>query len=238
MVQRPRIDSMGHLFVEEGLVDPYVVCVDSTILKARRGLEWHTKDMRGGPRPVHWDRHGGEVGQEQDEGMGIRVQAPPVVQHGLPHGPSVRCLHHGERPDNQMYSRVTSSLRGVRYVDADEGYDDADLYALSRERGFELVCPIARYASTPPERVELVHFYESELGQAVYSWRMQIHRAAHRAHQGRLLDRPSSSQRTGQGRQHRLDLRAAVSAHGLLQSSDRKTAQGTQAHARQLSHPT
>src|ERR1700739_4786617 len=27
-----RIDSMGRVFVEEGLVDPYVVCVDSTIL--------------------------------------------------------------------------------------------------------------------------------------------------------------------------------------------------------------
>ncbi len=43
---RSRIDSMGHLFVDEKLVDPYIVCVDSTILKARRGLEWHAKDMK------------------------------------------------------------------------------------------------------------------------------------------------------------------------------------------------
>ena len=49
-----RIDSMGHLFVEEGLVDPYVVCVDSTILKARRGLELaHEGHGRGGPHPIH-----------------------------------------------------------------------------------------------------------------------------------------------------------------------------------------
>ena len=75
--------------------------------------------------------------------------------------------------DNQVYGRVTASLRGVRYVDADEGYDDHELYELSTERGFELVCPVSRYETTPPERVELAFFYESELGQLVYSWRMK-----------------------------------------------------------------
>ena len=64
-------------------------------------------------------------------------------------------------------------MRGARYVSADEGYDDKDLYELSRQRGFELVCPISRYASTPPERVELWLFYESPLGQAISSWRMK-----------------------------------------------------------------
>jgi hypothetical protein len=64
-------------------------------------------------------------------------------------------------------------LRGVRYVDGDEGYDDQDLYELSRQRGFDLVCPVSRYESTPPERLELIHFYESDLGQLVYSWRMR-----------------------------------------------------------------
>ncbi len=39
--------------------------------------------------------------------------------------------------------------------------------------GFELVCPISRYENTPPERLELIHFYESELGQLVYSWRLK-----------------------------------------------------------------
>lgn len=58
-------------------------------------------------------------------------------------------------------------------MDGDEGYDDKNLYELSRERRFELVCPVERYASAPPERVELVFFYESELGHLVYSWRMK-----------------------------------------------------------------
>ncbi|MEM3488961.1 MAG: hypothetical protein QXO75_04810 [Nitrososphaerota archaeon] len=32
---RPRIDAMGHLFVAEKLVDPYIASVDSTLLKAK-----------------------------------------------------------------------------------------------------------------------------------------------------------------------------------------------------------
>jgi hypothetical protein len=35
----------------------------------------------------------------------------------------------------------------------------------------DLVCPMARYENTSPERVELVFFCESELGQLIYSWR-------------------------------------------------------------------
>lgn len=58
------------------------------------------------------------------------------------------------------------------YADGDEGYDDEDPYRLSMQRGFELVCPIARYETTSGERLELIHFYHrSELGQLVYSWR-------------------------------------------------------------------
>jgi hypothetical protein len=46
--------------------------------------------------------------------------------------------------DSKVYRRLTASLRGVRYVDGDQGYDVDDLYELSRERGFDLVCPITR----------------------------------------------------------------------------------------------
>jgi hypothetical protein len=46
-----RIDFMGDLFVDEKLVDPYIVCVDSTMLRARKGLVWHKKQMDGGIIP-------------------------------------------------------------------------------------------------------------------------------------------------------------------------------------------
>jgi hypothetical protein len=54
---------------------------------------------------------------------------------------------------------------------ADPGYDDQNLYDLSRDLGFELVCPVRRYKNTPQERQKLVDFYESALGQAIYSKR-------------------------------------------------------------------
>ena len=56
---------------------------------------------------------------------------------------------------------------------ADCGYDDHKLYNLSIDRrGFELVCPVSEiYNNTSSERLQLINFYESELGRAIYSWR-------------------------------------------------------------------
>ena len=55
---------------------------------------------------------------------------------------------------------------------ADSGYDDYKLYNLSITRGFELVCPVSQiYNNTSSDRLQLIEFYESELGQVIYSWR-------------------------------------------------------------------
>ena len=72
-----------------------------------------------------------------------------------------------------MYPAITSSLpQGVRYMAADCGYDDHKLYNLSIDRGFELVCPVSEiYNNTSSERLQLINFYESGLGRAIYSWR-------------------------------------------------------------------
>jgi hypothetical protein len=73
-----------------------------------------------------------------------------------------------------MYSAIRSSLpQEVRYMAADSGYDDHKLYNLSTDRGFELVCPVSEiYNNTSSERLQLIDFYESELGQVIiYSWR-------------------------------------------------------------------
>jgi hypothetical protein len=47
------------------------------------------------------------------------------------------------------------------------GYEDQDLHELSMH-GFQLVCPVRRYRSTPTERIEITDFHESTLGQVVY----------------------------------------------------------------------
>ena len=55
---------------------------------------------------------------------------------------------------------------------ADPGYDDKKLYEYSKKTlGIDLVCPVERYKSTSKKRLELVCFYESALGQAIYSQR-------------------------------------------------------------------
>ncbi|HEY6536510.1 MAG TPA: transposase, partial [Candidatus Nitrosocosmicus sp.] len=70
--------------------------------------------------------------------------------------------------DNKMYIPLTSSsssvfsLSSLRYMVADPGYDDKELYKYSKKvLGIELVCPVERYKSTSKKRLELVCFYES-----------------------------------------------------------------------------
>jgi hypothetical protein len=56
-------------------------------------------------------------------------------------------------------------------MSADPGYDDHELYDLSKDMEFRLVCPVRRYKNTSPERIKLVEFYESDVGQAIYMLR-------------------------------------------------------------------
>ncbi len=76
-----------------------------------------------------------------------------------------------------MYVSLTSvssvfSLPYLLYMIADPGYDDRKLYEYSKKvLGIDLVCPVERYESTSKKRLELVCFYQSVLGQAIYSQR-------------------------------------------------------------------
>ena len=79
-------------------------------------------------------------------------------------------------PDNQMYSILTASIHAtiikrISYMSADPGYDDHKLYELSDDMGFQLVCPVKKYRNTSDERIELIEFYESTIGQFIYSLR-------------------------------------------------------------------
>ena len=67
-------------------------------------------------------------------------------------------------PDNQMYSILTARslpvtiVKRTLYMSADPGYDDHELYNLSTDRGFRLVCPVKRYKNTSENRVKLIKF--------------------------------------------------------------------------------
>ena len=84
--------------------------------------------------------------------------------------------------DNQMYVPLTTttsssssavfSLPLICYMVADPGYDDKKLYEYSKNTlEIDLVCPVERYESTSKKRLELVCFYQSDLGQGIYSRR-------------------------------------------------------------------
>ena len=74
-----------------------------------------------------------------------------------------------------MFPLTSSSLfhlQSCSYMAADSGYDDHKLYNYSKQvLGIDLVCPIERYENTVSDRLELMHFYESILGQAIYNCR-------------------------------------------------------------------
>lgn len=42
---------MGNLFVFEGLVEPHVIAIDSTLVKAYKGKVWHASSMKKGIAP-------------------------------------------------------------------------------------------------------------------------------------------------------------------------------------------
>ena len=68
-------------------------------------------------------------------------------------------------------SLPSTTIKKTHYMIADPGYDDQHLYDLSTRLGFQLVCPVRRYRTTSQERLQLIDFYESALGQVVYSKR-------------------------------------------------------------------
>ena len=117
------------------------------------------------------------MGIQSYKGMDIWIQTAFDIKYWYYHSTIVsRLFTTANIPDNQMYSILTASLpftiiRKTLYMSADSGYDDHELYDLSTELGFQLVCPVRRYKNTTADRIKLVGFYESKVGQAIYMLR-------------------------------------------------------------------
>src|SRR5690348_4125762 len=91
---------------------------------------------------------------------------------------TIICRFHTGKICNTIitYPGMTSSSlpQGVSYVAAaaDCGSDDRNLYNLSIDRGFELLCPVsATYNHASSARMHLLNFYDSKLGQTIHSCR-------------------------------------------------------------------
>ncbi len=168
---RGRIDAMGILFVKEGLVDSCIVSVDSSMLRAK-GHVWHRSSMKKNVIPRSGIDTDARWGYSRTKEWIFGYKLHLACSTGSLIVPLSADFTAANVPDNKMYESITSSIpEGIRYIAADEGYDDHELYDFSRYRGLQLVCPIKRYRHTKSERLELIHFYRSRLGQRVYSCR-------------------------------------------------------------------
>ena len=184
---KERIAAMGNLFVSEGLVKPYILAIDSTLLKANKGHVWHVSSMKEGILPHSGIDTDARWGFSHTRGwiFGYKLHMVCSTDSSVV-VPLTADVTAANIPDNQVYPGLTSSssssssssstlsseaIKKIHFMVADPGYDDQSLYDLSMSMGFELVCPVRRYKNTPEERLKLVDFYESPLGKVIYSKR-------------------------------------------------------------------
>ena len=172
---KKRITIMTCMFVYEKMIDPYIVAIDSTLLKAK-GHVWHKSSMNKGIVPRSGIDTDARWGFSHAKGWIFGYKLHMISSTGSIIVPLAADFTTANVQDNQMYNPMISSSSSslspeTCFMIGDSGYDDHKLYDLSTKRGFELVCPVQRYEHTPTDRLELIQFYESELGQAIYSWR-------------------------------------------------------------------
>ncbi len=175
---KERISTMGYLFVVEGLVEISITAIDSTLLKSK-GPVWHKSSMKKGIVPCSGIDTDAKWGYSHTKGWVFGYKLHLTSTTGEIVVPLTADVTTANVPDNKMYVPLTSSssssafsLPYVLYMIADPGYDDKNLYKYSKKVfGIDLVCPVERYESTSKKRLELVCFYQSILGQAIYSRR-------------------------------------------------------------------
>jgi Transposase DDE domain len=171
---KERIAIMTSLFVYEKMIDPYIVAIDSTLLKAK-GSVWHKSSMNNGIVPRSGIDTDARWGFSHTKGWLFGYKLHLISSTGSTIVPLAADFTTANVQDNQLYNPMTASssllTEETCFMIGDSGYDDQKLYDLSINRGFELICPVQRYEHTPTDRLELIQFYESELGQAIYSWR-------------------------------------------------------------------
>ncbi len=175
---KERIATMGNLFVLEDFVKPYILAVDSALLKSK-GHVWHASSMKEGIVPRSGIDTDARWGFSHTRGWIFGYKLHIVSSTHSIVVPLTADVTTANIPDNQVYPDLTSSpnnlspktIKKIHYMVADPGYDDQSLYELSLRIGIQLVCPVRRYRKTPEERLKLVDFYESPLGQVIYSKR-------------------------------------------------------------------
>jgi hypothetical protein len=166
------IDTIGTRFLAEYLSDVSIVSVDSSMVRAKNGHIWHRKHMISGTVPRHGIDTDARWGFASTKGWQFGYKMRVVCSAGPLPVPVSACISTANVQDNQIYCQLTEHLPStIRYVVADEGYDDWKLYDYSRQRGMRLVFPMRRYRHTKGERLKMLSFYKSGKGQRIYRTR-------------------------------------------------------------------
>ncbi len=170
-----RITAIGELFVCEKIIDPSILSADSTLIKAK-GHVWHKSSMEERVVPRSGIDTDAMWGFSHTKGWIFGYKLHLISSTGSIIVPLAADFTTANIPDNQIYGTLTSNLPNTItmrtiFMSADPGYDDHTLYDLSNNMGFQLVCPVKRYKNTPTDRIKLIEFYESNVGQAIYSLR-------------------------------------------------------------------
>ncbi|MEX2192950.1 MAG: transposase [Nitrosarchaeum sp.] len=163
------IGTMGGVFLSERLVENTTASVDSSMLKAA-GPVWHKSDMKQNRIPISGIDTDARWGFSKSKGWVYGYKLHMSCSTGRLIVPLSADFTTANVADNSMYESLMSPLADLlENIIADPAYDDGQLYQYSKENNLRLVCPIKKYDSTPPERLELIEFYESKQGQEVYS---------------------------------------------------------------------
>ena len=140
------ITTMSKLFVRDKIIDPSVLSADSTLIKAK-GSVWHKSSMTKEIVPHSGIDTDAIWGFSHTKGWIFGYKLHLISTTGSIIVPLTADFTTANIPDNQIYSILTCSLpltitRETFYMSADPGYDDHKLYDLSRDMGFQLVCPV------------------------------------------------------------------------------------------------
>lgn len=165
------ISIMGNLFISEGLVNNESTSVDSSMLKSA-GPVWHKSDIKKNRLPIAGIDTDAKWGFSNSKGWVFGYKLHMCCSTGRLEVPLSACITTANVHDSKMYVTLIESLSGlINNILADPAYDDGSLYHFTNENNLRLICPIKRYPRTPPDRIKLVEFYNSVMGQELYSQR-------------------------------------------------------------------
>ena len=163
------ISNMGNLFVSEKLVDDISASVDSSMLKAA-GPVWHKSDIKKNRLPISGIDTNAKWGFSKSKGWIFGYKLHMSCSTGKLIVPLSAEITTANIHDGKIFQTLVEPLTGLfKNVLCDPAYDDKSLYQFSNKKHLRLITPIKQYPRTPPERIKLVEFYNSMIGQELYA---------------------------------------------------------------------